>query len=202
METYALEIILGHLQYIVTVGEEDITSLDILGHILVFAFLEVLELSRVIALNPACLVEVYRLPTALGIILVLETVLYDLKLQLTHRTDELTAVMLVHEELCHTLAHKLVDTLGKLLGLHRVGILDIFEHLGREARKSLEMEHFSLGKRIAYLEVACIRQTDDITRIGLFNGALALCHELSRRREAQVLAQTYVTVRGIAHELS
>ena len=139
METYALEIILGHLQYIVAVGEEDITSLDILGHILVFAFLEVLELSRVIALNPACLVEVYRLPTALGIILVLETVLYDLKLQLTHRTDELTAVMLVHEELCHTLAHKLVDTLGKLLGFHRVGILDVLEHFGREAGQALEM---------------------------------------------------------------
>ena len=202
METYALEIILGHLQYIVAVGEEDITSLDILGHILVFAFLEVLEFGRVITLYPTCLVEVYRLPTALGIVFVLKTILYDLELQLAHRTDELAAIMLVHEELCHTLAHKLVDTLGKLLGLHRVGILDIFEHLGREARKSLEMEHFSLGKRIAYLEVACIRQTDDITRIGLFNGALALCHELSRRREAQVLAQTYVTVRGIAHELS
>ena len=180
MEADSLEIVLGHLQYIVAVGKEDIASLDILGHVLILSFLEVLELGRIVTLYPACLIEVHRLPTALCVVLVLETVLDDLELELSDRTDELAAVMLVHEELCNTLAHELVYTLCQLLCLHRVGILDVLEHLGRETWKSLEMEHFALGKGIADLEVAGIGQTDDVTRISLLDGTLALCHELCR----------------------
>ena len=110
--------------------------------------------------------------------------------------------MLVHKKLRYTLTHELVDTLGQLFGLHRVGVLNVFEHLGRETWQSLEMEHFALGKGITYLEVAGIGQTDYIARICLLDGALALGHELCGRRETQVLAKTYVTVGSVAYELS
>ena len=95
METDRLEIILRHLKHIIAVGQEDVTSLDILCHILVFAFLEILKFDRVITLNPAGLVQVHRLPTALCVVLVLETILYDLELELTNRSDELAPVMLI-----------------------------------------------------------------------------------------------------------
>ena len=41
-------------------------------------------------------------------------------------------VELVDEQLRHTFVHQLVDTLGKLFLLHRVGILNVLEHLRRE----------------------------------------------------------------------
>ena len=64
------------------------------------------------------------------------------------------------------------------------------------------MEQLALGQCITDLEVTGIGQADDITRIGLLDCALALCHELCWRREAHVLAETDVTVRSVAHELS
>ena len=76
--------------------------------------------------------QVYWFPTALGSVFVFQTVLDNLELQLSHRTDNLAVVELVYEQLCHTLVHQLVDALLQLLGLHGVGILDILEHLGRE----------------------------------------------------------------------
>ena len=56
------------------------------------------------------------------------------------------------------------------------------------------MEFLPLRKGIAYLEIACIGQTDDIARPGLLNGALALCHELGGRREAEGLVKTHVII--------
>ena len=60
----------------------------------------------------------------------LQTVLYDLELQRAHRADDLAAVKTRGEQLRHALVHKLVDTLGQLLELQRVGILDVSEQLG------------------------------------------------------------------------
>ena len=61
----------GVAQYITRIGEEHVTPLDILCHILILALLEVLQLLLVVCLNPACLMQVNRLPAALGIVLVL-----------------------------------------------------------------------------------------------------------------------------------
>ena len=58
-----------------------------------------------------------------------QPILDHLKLQLTHRTDDLPSVELIDKELCHTLVHQLLDTLVQLFRLHRVSILDVFEHL-------------------------------------------------------------------------
>ena len=110
--------------------------------------------------------------------------------------------MLVHKELRYTLAHKLVDTLGKLLGLHGVGILNVLEHLGREAWQALEMQDFALGKCVTYLEVSGIGQANDVTGISLLNGTLALCHELGGRGESQCLALAYMQIRLITQESS
>ena len=175
-----LEVHLRHLQHISAVGQEHIPTLAVFGHVLVFALLEGFQLRRIIALNPAGLIQTERLPTALRTVFVLQTILDDLELQLPHRTDNLTPVKLVDEQLSHTFVHQLVDTLGKLFLLHRVGILNVLEHLRRETWKSLEVEHLAFGQRIANLERTIIRQTDNISRPSLIDSCLALRHELRR----------------------
>ena len=104
----------------------------------------------------------YRLPTALRIVLVLQTILDHLELQLADSTDNLTVVELVDEQLGHTLVHELVDTLLQLLRLHGVVVLDILKQLGREGRQSTEVKLFALRQRVANLEDAVIRQTNNI----------------------------------------
>ena len=167
-----LEVHLRHLQHISAVGQEHIPTLAVFRHVLVFALLEGFQFSRIIALNPAGFIQTERLPTAL-----------------------------VNEQLRHTFVHQLVDTLGKLFLLHRVGILNVLEHLRREARKSLEVERLAFGQRIANLERTVIRQADNISRPSLIDSCLALRHELRRRRETHRLAMTYMQVRGIAYKL-
>lgn len=132
MELDMFEILLSHGQDITAVGEEDVTTLSVLGHILVLTLLEVLHLGLVtgFTLYPASLVEADGLPTALGIVLVLETILNNLELQLTYRTDDLAAIELIDKQLGDTLVHQLIDTLLQLLGLHGISILDVLEHLG------------------------------------------------------------------------
>ena len=202
METDTLEVVLCHLQHIVAVGKEHIAPLNILCHVLIFAFLEVLKFGGIVALYPTGLVEVHRLPATFCIVLVLQTILNNLELQLPHRAYELATIVLINKKLCNTLAHQLVDTLCKLLGLHGVGILYVLEHLGREAGQALEMKILALGECVAYFEVTRIGQAYDITRICLLNGALALCHELCGRRETKVFAQTYVAIRCVAHKFT
>ena len=196
-----LEVHLRHLQHISAVGQEHIPTLAVFGHVLVFALLEGFQLRRIIALNPAGLIQTERLPTALRTVFVLQTILDDLELQLPHRTDNLTPVELVDEQLRHTFVHQLVDTLGKLFLLHWVGILNVLEHLRRETRKPLEVKRLAFGQRIANLERTVIRQADNISRPSLIDSCLALRHELRRRRETHRLAMTYMQVRGIAYKL-
>ena len=62
MEAYLGEVLLRHRQYIARVGQIDITTNKVLRHELRLTLLEVLELCRVIAFDPACLVEADRLP--------------------------------------------------------------------------------------------------------------------------------------------
>ena len=130
---------LRHRQHVARVGKEYVASVAILCHILILALLELVEFLGVVALYPACLVQMNGFPAAFGVILVLQTILYNLKLQLSYGTDNLAAVELVDKQLSHTLVHKLVDTLLKLLRLHWVVVLDIFEHLWRERRQSAEV---------------------------------------------------------------
>ena len=103
-------------------------------------------------------------PTALGVILILQTILDDLKLQLAYGADNLAVVELVDEQLGHTLVHQLVDTLLQLLGLHGVVVLNILKQLRREGWQSAEVKLFTLSQRVANLEDAIIGQTYDIAR--------------------------------------
>ena len=168
------------------------------------ALLEVLQFGLIAGhhLYPACLVEGNGFPAALGIVLILQSVLDDLKLQLSHRTDNLASVELVDEELSHTLVHELVDTLLQLLGLHGVSVLDVLEHLGREGGQSAEMYDLTLGQRVTYLEGAVVGQTHDVARPSLIDGGLALGHELRGRGEAQGLVVADMQIGRIAHELA
>jgi hypothetical protein len=71
MESDVFKVLLCHTQNVTAVGQEYITAILILGHVLVLAFLEVVELLWVIALNPAGFVKVYGLPAAFGVVFVL-----------------------------------------------------------------------------------------------------------------------------------
>ena len=197
-----LEVHLRHLEHVARVGQEDVAPLAVLGHVLVLALLEGFELGRVVALDPAGLVEAHGFPAALGVVLVLQAVLDDFELELAHGADNLAPVELVDEELGHTFVHQLVDTLGQLLLLHGVGVLDVLEHLRREAGQAAEVELLALGQRVAYLEGAVVRQADDVARPGLVNGSLSLGHELGGAGEAHHLVVAHVVVGRVARELA
>ena len=132
MESDMFKVLLCHREHITTVGKEHIPTLAVLGHILVLTLLKLLQFTLVARLtfNPTSLIQTYRFPTTFGIVFVLKTILDNLELQLSYRTNNLAVVELVHEELSYTLIHQLADTLLQLLGLHGVGILDILEHFG------------------------------------------------------------------------
>lgn len=134
MEADFRKIGLRHLQDKARISHEHIAALAVGGHELMLALLEILKRQRIIALYPASLVHRHRLPAALRAILMEESVLNHLELQLSDRTDDFTAIELMDKQLGHALVHKLVYSLFKLLALHGVGILDIHEHFRREAR--------------------------------------------------------------------
>ena len=121
------------------------------------------------------------LPAATGVVLVLQTVLDDLELQLTNGADDLTSVELVDKELGHTFVHELVDAFLQLLGFHGVVVLNVFEHLGRERRQSAEVKLFALGEGVTNLEDAVVGQSDNVAGPCLVDSRLALCHELCGR---------------------
>ena len=111
VELYVFEVLLCHRQNVAGVGEEHVSSVFVFCHILVFALFEVFQFLRVVAFNPTGFVQVYRFPAALGVVFVFQSVLDNLKLKLSHGSDNLSAVKLVYEHLCHALVHKLVDAL-------------------------------------------------------------------------------------------
>ena len=187
METDFREIALRHLQDIGGVGKKDITSLAVGSHELMFATLECLQCLLIIAFYPTSLIERKGFPTALRPIFVQKPVLYHLKLKLTYSADDLTSVELVGEELRHAFIHKLLNSFLKLLGLHRVGVLYIFEHLRRETREALEMERLGLGECIADLEVSSIGYADNVARECFVDYALFLRHKCCRGSEFQCL---------------
>ena len=111
MELDFWEVGLRHRQHIVGIGEEYVATLTVKRHELMLALLEGLQCRRVIALNPTCLVKAQRLPAALCAVFVEQTVLDNLKLQLTDGSNQLAAVEMIDKQLCHTFLHQLLDTL-------------------------------------------------------------------------------------------
>ena len=109
---------------------------------------------------------------------------------------------MAHKELCHTFVHELVDALVKLFLLHRIGIIDILEHLRRERRQALEMQVFAGSKGIANLEITGIGQTDYISGKGFIHRLLFLRHEAGRCRKTHLLVLAYVIIIGVTQEFA
>ena len=124
------------------------------------------------------------------------------KLKLTHCADDLTPVELVDEHLCHTFIHQLVDTLVELLCLHRVGILDIFEHFGGEGGEPFEVQFFAGSQSVADLEVARVGDADDVAGICLIDDVLFLSHEGCGGSEAHHFAVAHMLVIDVAFEFA
>ncbi len=169
-------------------------------HVGVLAALEILQLGLVVALDPARLVDRNRLPAARSVVLVLQTVLNHLELQRAHRADDPAAVERAGEELRHAFVHELVDALGELLELQRIGILDVAELFRRERRYARELQFLALGEGVADLEVAGVVQTHDVARPCRVDHRLLLGHESRGRRELHLLAAAHVQVVAIALE--
>ena len=96
----------------------------------------------------------------------------------------------------------MLDAALELLGLHRVGVFDILEHLGREGGQAAEVQLFAFGQCVANLEDAIVGQTYDVAGPSLVDGALALRHKLRGRGETNGLALAHVEIGGIADELA
>ena len=102
MELDMLEVLLCHREDISGVGKEHIPTLLVLSHILVLALLEGLEFLLVITTDPASLVQMHRFPAALCIVFILQTVLNDLKLQLSYGANDFTVIKLVLQPIRRT----------------------------------------------------------------------------------------------------
>lgn len=132
MELDVFEVLLGHAEHIGRIGKEYVAAFDVFRNILIFTLLEIVKLGIVVRLNPARFVKVNRLPTALRVVLMFKTILYNFELKLAYGTDDAAVVELVYKHLGHTFVHELLDAFLKLLRLHRVIILNILEQFGRE----------------------------------------------------------------------
>lgn len=115
VELDMLKVLLRHIENVTRIGKEDIASVFVLCHILILTLLEIVEFLLIIALYPASFMEMNRLPTALGIVLILKTILDNLKLKLTYSADNLSSIKLVYEQLCHAFIHQLLKPLLELL---------------------------------------------------------------------------------------
>lgn len=102
------------------------------------------------------------LPAASCIVLMLQTILDNLKLELAYRANDATVVELVDKQLSHTLVHQLLQALLELLRLHRVVVFNILEQFGGERGETAEVEHIAFGERVSDLEDTIVRQTHDI----------------------------------------
>ena len=200
MEFNFREVRLRHLQHIIGIGKKHVAPVTVQRHKLMLALFKRCQGIGIVALNPACFVEMYRLPPALRAVFVEQTILYNLKLQLSDSTDKLAAIKLVDKQLRHALVHQLLDALVQLLGLHRVCVLDIFEHLRREARQAFEMQILAGGQRVADFKVAGVGEADDVAGPRLVDDALFLGHEGGGGGEAHLLALADVVVIYVALE--
>ena len=108
VELDMLKVLLRHIENVTRIGKEDIASVFILCHILILTLLEIVEFLLIIALYPASFMEMNRLPTALGIVLILKTILDNLKLKLTNSTYYTATIELIDKQLGNTLVHKLL----------------------------------------------------------------------------------------------
>lgn len=132
MEANLGEVGLGHLEDVVAVCQEDVTSLFVSGHVLAFALFEGFERRRIVAFYPASFVETDGLPAALRAVFVKQAVLYHLELELPHGADDFASVEGVGEHLGDAFVHQLGYAFFELLRLHRVGVLDVLEHFRGE----------------------------------------------------------------------
>jgi len=90
----------------------------------------------------------------------------------------------------------------ELLCLHGIGVLDVLEHLGREAGQPFKVEQLTRGERVADLEITVIGQPHDIARERLVQDLLFLRHEGGRRREPHRAVKPRVPVVHIPLELA
>ena len=95
VEADVFKIILGHLQHVITVGQENVAPFTVFCHVLVFSFFEVFKFGRIVTFYPAGLVQAYGFPAAFCVVFVFQTILDDFKLQLAYGSYNFSVVELV-----------------------------------------------------------------------------------------------------------
>ena len=105
MKCYVGEVCLCHLQDVVAVGKEYVSSFFVDCHELLFASFESSESFGLFAFDPAGFVEADWFPSALCAVFVEETVLYDFELELSYGSDYFSVVELVYKHLRDAFVH-------------------------------------------------------------------------------------------------
>ena len=108
---------------------------------------------------------------------------YYFILKLADSSDNLPVTRLLYEKLGHSLIGHLPDTLIKLLGFHRIQIIDFAQDLRRKTRDSFKMQQLTFGKGVSYFEITAVVQSNYITGVRLLNNAFAISHKACRRRK-------------------
>ena len=132
----------------------------------------------------------------------LQAELDHIKLQFSHRADDLPVTRLLDEQLRDAFFGELLDAFFQLLGAERVPVFQLAEDLGRKIGNALVMQFFSFGQGIADLEDVVVVESDHIAGIGFFDERFFVRHEAGRVGKADFLVEPCVPVEGVALEFS
>ena len=147
--------------------------------------------------NPTGFVNIQILVGTMGAIFVQQAILDHFKLKCPHGANHFAVVEVQGKQLGHTFVHQLVDAFVKLLGFHRVGIIDISEMLRRKGRDPLKLYFFLVGKGVANFKVACVVKSYNISGIGHIHNFFFLCKKGIGAREFQFFSLPYMQVGGV-----
>lgn len=149
MKGEAVKLFLGQLKSELRISQEHKASKLVVGELARLHALEFGQLRRVFALNPKGLVGREGLVGTLRSVLVLQTVLNDFVLKSAHGANHFAAVGDQREQLGDTLVHQLIDSLGELLGLHGVRVVDEAKVFGGEGGNFAKVKLFTAGQAVA-----------------------------------------------------
>src|ERR1700722_1829621 len=125
---------------------------------------KVFQLPGIVARDPAGFIKRQGIELHGRAILMEQTVLDHLELQLTYAADDLFVAAILREQLCNAFVRQLQQSFFQLFGLHRVLIDHLLKNFRGKGRYPGEIEVLTFRQRIADLEIARIKKPYHITR--------------------------------------
>src|SRR5690606_18434561 len=145
------------------------------------------------AFNPASSGHVHLFVYGLYLVLIFQTIGYDLKLQYAHRAyDDIVAVQ-GEKYLSGAFFGQLLQAFLQLLGFQRILQTNTAEQLGGKMGDTGEFQLLTRGEGITKRNSAVIVQPDDITSQRLFYCASVTGHKGNRISDSDIFSQTHMT---------